>query len=276
MTAIVEAASQEMTWVMVLGECTVRRNGRDLPSSEVGSRKARLLLAQLAVADGRPVIVEDLVAALWPARPPRHQAENVATLVSRLRSVLGPDAIVRHGNGYRLGRGIVVDLTAAAGLVGRAEAQQPAAALEAALCALNILDRGEVLPDQPVSELVERARRRHADLCRRARLAAAHAALRTGDIRLAHATASAAVRADPLDETAHRALMRANRTAGERGQALAVYERLRHTLTTELGADPSPQTQRLHLEILREQADVDAHGPPPPVRTEDRGRRTHP
>ena len=41
--------------------------------------------------------------------------------------------------------------------------------------------------------------------------------------------------------------------AGEPARALVAYEALRGTLAGELGADPAPQTQELHLAILREQ-----------------------
>jgi DNA-binding SARP family transcriptional activator len=264
-------ASQEQMWVRVIGEFTVARSGRDWSPGEVGTRKARLVLALLAAAGGRLVTVDELVDVLWPDRPPRHPAGNVATLVSRLRAVLGPDAISRCANGYRVGRTIVVDLTAATELVERAEAQlraaSPVAALATARRALDVLGRGDVLPGQPASELAEQARRTHRDLTRQAHHAAAHAALQTGEVHLARATAATAVRFDPLDETAHRALMRANWAAGERAKALAVYERLRRTLAAELGADPSLHSQQLYLDILRERSEVPVHGDLRPTRT---------
>jgi DNA-binding SARP family transcriptional activator len=256
-TVAVETASQEQTWIRVIGDLAVGRNGRSWSPLDVGTRKARHVLALLAVAGGRLVSVDVLVEALWPDRPPQRPAANVATLVSRLRAVLGQDAIVGRRDGYRLGRTVVVDLTTAAELVERAEAHlrvtpSPVAALEAAQRALNIVARGDVMPGQPACELAEHARRRHFDLSRRARHAVAHAALQTGDVGLAQASAAAAVRVDPLDETAHRALMRANWVAGERGKALAVYEQLRSTLAADLGTDPSLDSQRLYLAILDE------------------------
>ena len=59
--------------------------------------------------------------------------------------------------------------------------------------------------------------------------------------------------ADPLDEAAHRWYMSASAAAGEQAKALAAYAALRERLAEELGADPAPQTQELHLAILREQ-----------------------
>ena len=59
--------------------------------------------------------------------------------------------------------------------------------------------------------------------------------------------------ADALDEAAHRWYMSAAAAAGEPARALAAYAVLRERLAEELGADPAPQTQQLHLAILRDQ-----------------------
>jgi DNA-binding SARP family transcriptional activator len=109
----------------------------------------------------------------------------------------------------------------------------------------------------PVDRLVDvlwadPAREQVRELLHRARLAAAEAALATGDPRLAADYAAAAMTADPLDEAAHRWYMSASVAAGEQAKALAAYEALRLRLGRELGADPAPQTRELHLTILRE------------------------
>jgi DNA-binding SARP family transcriptional activator len=109
-----------------------------------------------------------------------------------------------------------------------------------------------VLHDQPAVEWVDRARSRQAETLRRARLTAAEAAVQTGDVRLAKAAAGAAVASDPLDEMACRALMAAYRAGGEPVRALVAYRQLRATLVAELGVDPSPETDRLHVSILAE------------------------
>jgi DNA-binding SARP family transcriptional activator len=63
--------------------------------------------------------------------------------------------------------------------------------------------------------------------------------------------AATAVRLDPTVEAAHRSLMRAHAELGEIGMALRAFEECRVHLAEELGTDPSPQTQELHLQILR-------------------------
>src|SRR5215475_12863636 len=96
------------------GEFTVRRDGSELPASAVGSRKARQLLKLLAVHRGSRVNVDRICSVLWGDAAPQRPAENVATLVSRLRGLLGADVVAGDRGGYRLGDAVVVDLDVAA------------------------------------------------------------------------------------------------------------------------------------------------------------------
>lgn len=252
------------TWLRLVGEFAVGRGDRRLASAEVGSRKARTLLALLAVERGRVVAVDRVVDVLWGSNPPRRELANIATLVSRLRAVLGPDVVVGRGHAYRLGPSIAVDLVEAAHLVSEAETRlagaEPTRALEVASRAVAMLGGGAVLQDQPNADWAGAARDVHVELLRRARHAVADAAWRRGDIRAACAAAEAAAMADPLDERAHRMLMCASHAAGEPGRALAVYGRLRATLSRELGVDPAPATRELHIAILRDQTNLDPVG----------------
>jgi DNA-binding SARP family transcriptional activator len=48
--------------------------------------------------------------------------------------------------------------------------------------------------------------------------------------------------------------MRAHVANGNPAEALLVYGRLRVLLADELGVDPSAETERLHLDVLRSSA----------------------
>jgi DNA-binding SARP family transcriptional activator len=246
--------SEAGRWLRLVGEFAVGRGNRRWAATEVGSRKARTLLAMLAVERGRLVTVDRAVEVLWRTTPPRRPAANVATLVSRLRGTLGSDAILGRRNGYRLNRAISVDLFEAAELVAGAEARlaaEPAVAVAAAQRALDVLAGGDVLPDQPDADWAEYARNVHASQLRRARHVVAEGALRTGDLATALAAAEAAVAADSIDEAAYRVLMRACDAAGEQALALAAYGRLCAVLAARLGTDPARSTRELHAAILR-------------------------
>ena len=149
-----------------------------------------------------------------------------------------------------------MDLDAAAGFCEQAEGKlgtAAAVALAAAERAHELLSAGTAIGDEPYADWADPAREQMRELLRRVRLAAAEAALATGDPPLAAGYAEAAMAADPFDEAAHRWYMSASVAAGEQAKALAAYEALRRRLGHELGADPAPQTRELHLAILREQ-----------------------
>ncbi len=65
--------------------------------------------------------------------------------------------------------------------------------------------------------------------------------------RYADATSAAlaAVKAEPLRETAHASLIRVYVAEGNRAEALAAYERYRAVLKEDLGLEPSPRIEAL-------------------------------
>jgi DNA-binding SARP family transcriptional activator len=239
--------------VRLAGGFTVGRGGRDLAPVEVGSRRGRQLLALLAVARPALVTVDALAEVLWPEEVRPRAAEDVATLVSRLRKVLGRAAVEGDRHGYRLGAGVTVDLDEAATLLDAAadEADAPALRSAAARRALELAGDTSPLPD--AGRWADPARAQWAQLRRDALHMRSTAAASAGEYAVAVEAARAAVSADPLDEQAARDLMAAYQAGGQTAAALDVYERLRVALRDELGADPSATTQQLHLALLRDE-----------------------
>jgi DNA-binding SARP family transcriptional activator len=254
----------------------VTRDGHELADGEVGSRKSRVLLKLLTVERPGLVPVGRIIDVLWAGHPPAAAEQNVATLVSRLRGALGPGIILGGRQGYRLGRepGVRVDLDVAARYCDQAEHRLAIAvsvARAAAERAIEMLSTGTAVADEPYAAWADVARDELHALLRRARLAAAEAAVAMGDPRSALRFAAAAIAADPLDEAAYRWYMSASDAAGEPAKALTAYATLRDRLSAELGADPAPRTRQLHLAILREQRpDPPRSGPDPgpPARPE--------
>jgi DNA-binding SARP family transcriptional activator len=246
--------------IELLGPFRLVRGGEAVPAQAIASRKGRMLLKLLLARRGKLVPAATLAEALWGDSPPADPEANLATLVSRLRAVLGADAIAGDRQGWRFSAGaqVSVDLDEAERLVSEAEArlgvEEPALALTASERAVALLGHGPVLADEPEADWAEDARREGERLAGRARRVAWRAALALGDSAAALEHARAALVAEPLDEESHRALMLAHHRAGEQGAALAAYERLRELLADELGADPGPATEELHLRILRGEA----------------------
>ncbi len=218
--------------------------------------KARRALAVLAQRRGEFVPVGTLVDALWDGEPPERADRNVAALVSRLRRALGRDRIDGSAAGYRLVTiGVDVDLHEATELVETAEFElahrRYALASTSAEHAAKLLDADVALALEHGGAWVEELRRCVGRWLRRARVCWSAAALELGAHDTAVEVASAALRADPLDEQACRTAMLAHQQAGRSGAALVAYRSLRLAMTEQLGSDPSPVTQSLLVSVLR-------------------------
>jgi DNA-binding SARP family transcriptional activator/tetratricopeptide (TPR) repeat protein len=231
--------------------------GRTLDGRELGSRKARTLLALLAAERGRLVPLDRVVHVLWPEDPPGDPAANVSTLVSRSRRLLGDALVAAPGRAYGLldGGAWTVDLDEASGWLAEAEVRRGAGELglvaAGARRALDVLGDQPALVDEPDAEWVLPVRQEADTLRRRARHLLA-GALTPVDPAQAARVATAAVRADPFDEQAVRDLVRALVADGRTAAALSTYDELVRLLREELGTDPDHATAELHLAVLRE------------------------
>jgi DNA-binding SARP family transcriptional activator/tetratricopeptide (TPR) repeat protein len=250
------------------GAFAVVLDGAELSEREIGSRKARMLLKILTASRPGMVSADQLADLLWDGHAPAGADRNIASLVSRLRAVLGPRTIRGGRSGYRLGEtpDVGVDLDAAARLCEQAErgiARAPAVALAAAERAIGLLAPGPALADEPYLAWADPVRDELRQVQRRARLAAAEAALAIAEPALAARHAETAMTADSLDEAAHRWYMLAAAAMGEQARALLAYAALRQRLSEQLGVDPAPQTRDLHLAILREDPAASGDGARP-------------
>ena len=243
--------------IRLCGHLVVERDGHELADRALGSRKGRLLLQLLAAHRGGLVATERIADVLWGDEQPRDAAANVATLVSRLRSVLGDDVIAGSRAAYGLlpGGAWVTDVDAARELLveatDRQRAGEPGLAGAAATRAYDLLGEHDGFVELADEDWVAPLREEIRGLRRTARHIAALAATATGDPATARALAQAAVAADPLDEQAYRDLMTLLAADGESAAALAVYADLQRTLRRELGIDPHRDTREVHLTILR-------------------------
>ncbi len=246
---------------------TVDRDGSTLSGSALGSRKARTLLALLAVGRGTPVGTDRLAWCLWGDHPPADPPANVATLVSRLRRTLGDGLISAVGHGYALDvtADWTLDLDDAARLcaeaAARSEAGEALLAAAAARSALALLGDGPTLDDTADAadthgadgaDWVEAIRREAAELRRRGRHLLV-GALAVADPHAAVLAAATAAAVDPFDERAARDLMRALVADGRTAAALATYDELVVRLRDDLGTTPDRDSAALHLEVLRAQ-----------------------
>ena len=246
----------------LLGPLSVSVNGQrvDLPG-----RRARALLACLALSRGRLVRRDRLVEALW-VEPPRTAAKVVQIGISKLRKALGPRVVVSEPGGYRLALADdAVDLERFRSLAGAGRAMLRAGRhADAAALLDEAIDlwRGEFLAefdDEPfaVSE------RRHVEGLRLDLLEDRFdALLALGRHAELLADLDRLVREHPERERLGADLIVALYRSGRQADALAVYRETRRRLLEEFGIEPGPALRRLERAVLAQDASLDE----PPAR----------
>jgi class 3 adenylate cyclase len=239
--------------VRLLGPLEAGVEGRPV---ELPRKKQRELLALLAVRAGEVVSTDRLVYALWGESPPKAALGSLQNLVSELRKVLPPDALVTRAPGYVLNVDRdAVDAHRFERLAREARdspAQQRVTQLREALA----LWRGPALADVQLEDTSDEAARLEEQ-----RVAAwedrLEAELELGRHSQAIGELESFVSKHPLLERPVGLLMLALYRAGRQSHALDTYRRARETLVEELGIDPSPELQRLEQAILRHDPELD-------------------
>jgi len=203
------------------------------------ARPTQRVLALLALS-GRPLHREYVAGTLWGDHDQQRSAANLRSALWRLRDV--PGVVQSDRVQLRLGERVAVDVqelaTLAHRLLAADVASGPPAEVRAdpAACA-RTLDR-DLLPDWYDDWTnFERERLRQLRIGALEQLSLLWRHLRR--YGLAVDSALAAIRAEPMREAAHAALIEAHLEAGNRGEALRRYEVLRALLSQELGLRPS-------------------------------------
>jgi predicted ATPase/DNA-binding SARP family transcriptional activator len=263
----------------ILGEVRVLRAGAPIP---LGGPMAQRLLAALLLGAPGAVDRDTLVERLWGEAPPATATTALQVHVSRLRQALEPDlrggarsAIRTTGHGYALEidraridaeqfESLVHDAEELAGV----EPEQALGDVESA----RALWRGrpwgaladEVWLRSDVAQ-IEELRRRADELWGDLQLA-------LGRHELIVDSLARAVEAEPLREHRWEQLMLALYRCGRQADALRAFQDARHTLTEELGIEPSPALRALEQAVLAQDPSLEA----PPRSTPERPRHNLP
>lgn len=210
--------------IRTLGRFAVTVGGREVTTSEWGSRRARTLLKRLVVARGWPVTRDELADALWPdeANPERLGA-RLSVQLSAVRRVLGG--------------GVVADRQTVA-----LDLDHVRTDLETLLTATDdrrVIDSyaGEFLPEERYEDWAAPMReqaRSHFTRAAHRRLAAL---LEDGDTGAAIALAESVLAADMYDQAAYAALIDAHEQAGDPAAADRTGLRMREATEDLLRKD---------------------------------------
>ncbi|KJK47096.1 hypothetical protein UK23_21470 [Lentzea aerocolonigenes] len=214
----------------------------------LGPAMQRKVLAVMLVNVGQVVSSDQIIDSVWHNAPPYSALSTLYTYIARLRKVDGLE-IARRPGGYLLDvEPESVDLHRFRTLVRRARDLPDDSAADLIEEALGLW-RGEPFDGADTPWFVQQraafeeerfaARLRHGDIALRCG--------RHGEL-LPELTALAAEH--PLDERVAAQLLLALYRDGRQAEALRYYEDLRVRLVEELGADPSPELQLLHRQML--------------------------
>jgi DNA-binding SARP family transcriptional activator len=252
---------------LILGALEVRADGRPL---QLGAAKQRALLALLLLSANELVPASRLVDELWDERPPATAGHSVQVYVSQLRKLLrtdaaGADVIVSRPPGYLLRVAPEqFDLRRFERLVEEADGARAVgdAALAAGLLREALaLWRGAALADLVHEPFAQTAAARLEEI----RLAAVERRIEVDLLLGRHADLVGELEQlaaeHPLRERLHGQLMLALYRSGRQAEALDVYRRVRHTLSEELGLEPSPALQQLERSILQQDPELEQEPP---------------
>ena len=216
------------------------------------ARKDAALLAYLTLAGAASR--SKLAGLLWPEAGEAGARANLRQLLKRLKGRLGGGIVVLD-DPVRLAEDTRVDVAEVkvAAFQGRRDR---------VLAASGVLLEPFDYDDCPAFEDWLFAEREELDGLTRTALVEAIAELeRSGALGEALRLAEALIRRDPISETAHTTAMRLHLAAGDRGLALAAFERLHDTLERELGIAPSAETVALAEAIRRGEAEARSAAP---------------
>ena len=256
--------------IQLLGAFTVQIDGSKVEAGRWRLRKARVLVAMLALAPGQRRHREQVLDRLWPNLEPAAAARNLHQTLYVARRTLAGQGVARDGLLTIRDEQVVLDAAGPVDVDVLEFEQSAADALRtadmASLRTAADLYRGDLLPDLPDADWLT-ARREEVRETHREILVRLASSVRQRTPEEALVILTRALESDPMHEGALRALMSVLAQMGRRSEALARYERLVDDLLDAFGTDPDPQTVALFRELL---TGSPAAGAPPTGRRSDR------
>ncbi|MBN1810736.1 MAG: tetratricopeptide repeat protein [Anaerolineae bacterium] len=261
--------------ISLLGALQISCDGE--PVTDFATDKARALLAFLTVEADRPHRRDTLAGLLWPDQPQEKARQSLRQALSDARKAIGdcddePFLLVsRETIQFNTDCDHWLDVTAFGDLVKDCETHRHRR-LGACLPCIRRLERMIDLYQGPFLEqfflsdsngFEEWAMLRREWLQREVTEALSHLAdhcERRSDYKRAQQYVRRQVLLEPWREEAHRQLMRLLVLDGQRSAALAQYETCRRALATEMGVEPTAETQALYEQIREGEASVGVWG----------------
>lgn len=246
--------------IHLFGPFRVTVDGEPIDEARWERKKSKTLLKVLALQplrqNARQMHREELIELLWPDMNPDQGLNSFHKALHSARRALEPGLTSGAASRFLQTRDqmlaliqndeISVDVTQFETLAEDALKTSSRDRLEAALalCQSDLLpeDRYEdwvVLRREQLQNRKELLLQRLATICEA-----------TGDLNAAIQASQQAIALNPVDETAHRGLMRLYAAQGQRHLAVQQFRTFSEILTRELSVSPEPETTRLYEQIL--------------------------
>ncbi|MGI9122385.1 MAG: tetratricopeptide repeat protein [Rubrobacter sp.] len=235
----------------LLGGFWVSVGSQTIEQDQWRLRKAASLVKLLAIAPGHRIHREQVMNLLWPDLGRKAASNNLRPVLHAARKILDP----AKGSRYLAsqdeslvlcpGGQLWVDVEAFAESGFSARRSQDPAAYRAAI----ELYAGELLPDDRYEEWAENRRGELRRLYIELLVDLSGLYEERGQYGQAAERLQRALSEEPANEEAHAGLIRLYALSGRQGEALTQYERLRETLSGELGTEPGATTRVLRDEI---------------------------
>ena len=250
--------------VYLTGRVSLEHGANLITERHLPGRQGRRAFVFLCAERHRPISRDELLSIVWHDTPPRAVEAALHAIVSKLRTVLKKagfsrgDADIDVTSGsitLRLPDQMWVDIEAAANAIDEAEGALRRGDVARAWGLANVVvsvSRRPFLIDEDALWINARRDKLRTLLVRGLQCLSVVSAA-NGEPSLAVQYAGEIVDLDPFRETAYQQLMRAHSQMGNRAEALRGFGRCRELLREELGASPSPETEALFLEILRQE-----------------------
>jgi DNA-binding SARP family transcriptional activator/GGDEF domain-containing protein len=255
--------------IFLLGNFRVQFDGTDI-SDSLRTRKERALLAYLAEEPARLQTREKIAEFFWPNRPETYARMNLRQAFLGLRKAFGGeenmnsfleinDETVEFNH-----QKVWVDSNTFSHHIQESK-EHPHIELHSCQDCLNHLEesvnlyRGDFLNNLMLGELTSFQewaifqRERHFRNMISTLQSLSKAYFRRSNFDLANKYAWRYVELAPLEESAHRLLMRLMTISGRRNAALQQYQLCKSIISRELGIEPSSETQILYTQILNNQ-----------------------
>ena len=227
-----------------MGEFRIEVDGLPLTFGKKVPKKLLALLKAIVAFGGKGVAEKRLIDALWPDEAGDAAHEAFAVSLHRLRKLLV------HADAIQLSDGVValdanrcwVDAWALEHAIVCGESSKPGALATDTSWQLY---RGHFCSEDAEAPWVLSMRERLRGRFLRHVARTGRQLEDAGDMVTAVSVYQKGVDTDDLAEELYQGLMRCNLNLGRRAEAMAVYRRLRQTLSITLGIQPSAQSEQL-------------------------------